>query len=360
MALGTTEEARENLLNAIKNNPQEYGAYYELSTMLKTKEEASDLVKAINSAKTAEATPQNKYLIEFAISNCMHKAENYCEASKHLQLANENKLTIFPSNAEYYQQEIANNLAQFHSPETSTVNKNCGKGRIFIVGMPRSGSTLLETILSMCPKIKDLGETRSFNKAIARFHMQDGNNSNYQNLNTIYSQIEPMDDTQYKYTTDKNLYNFMRINLIISHMPAAKIIHCRRNPMDNILSMYRSNFATGNNYTADLKDAAKILAAQEQAMQTQKNRYPDKIFTFNYDQFVNKPEHNLRKLLRYLDLEFNESYLHPENSTRSVNTSSVMQARKPISNKSVGGWKNYKNMLKPAFKIIQERGIKIE
>ena len=97
MALGTTEEARENLLNAIKNNPQEYGAYYELSTMLKTKEEASDLVKAINSAKTAEATPQNKYLIEFAISNCMHKAENYCEASKHLQLANENKLTIFPS-----------------------------------------------------------------------------------------------------------------------------------------------------------------------------------------------------------------------------------------------------------------------
>ena len=64
MALGTTEEARENLLNAIKNNPQEYGAYYELSTMLKTKEEASDLVKAINSAKTAEATPQNKYLIE--------------------------------------------------------------------------------------------------------------------------------------------------------------------------------------------------------------------------------------------------------------------------------------------------------
>ena len=72
------------------------------------------------------------------------------------------------------------------------------------------------------------------------------------------------------------------------------------------------------------------------------------------------PELNLRSLLGWLDLEFNESYLHPEKSTRSVNTASVMQARKPISNKSVGGWKNYETLLKPAFKVIQESGIKID
>ena len=61
-----------------------------------------------------------------------------------------------------------------------------------------------------------------------------------------------------------------------------------------------------------------------------------------------------------MDLEFNESYLHPEKSVRSVNTASVMQARKPISNKSVGGWKNYESLLKPALKIIQESGIETE
>ena len=124
--------------------------------------------------------------------------------------------------------------------------------------------------------------------------------------------------------------------------------------MDNILSMYRSNLAVGNNYTSSLEDAAKVFVAQEQAMQIQKKRCPEKIFTFDYDQFVNAPEFNLRKLLGWLDLEFKESYLHPEKSTRRVNTASVMQARKPISNKSVGGWKNYETLLEPALKIIQE------
>ena len=95
-------------------------------------------------------------------------------------------------------------------------------------------------------------------------------------------------------------------------------------------------------------------------MQIQKDRHPEKIFTFDYDLFVHAPKDNLRKLLGWLDLEFNESYLHPEKSTRSINTASAMQARKPISNKSVGGWKNYENLLKPALKIIQENGITVE
>ena len=122
--------------------------------------------------------------------------------------------------------------------------------------------------------------------------------------------------------------------------------------------MYRSNLSAGNNYTSNLKDSAKVLIAQEQAMQTQKNRHPEKIFTFDYDEFVNAPEKELRKLLGWLELKFNEIYLHPEKSTRSVNTASVMQARRPIHNRSVGAWKNYRTLLRPAFKIIQESGIK--
>lgn len=172
--------------------------------------------------------------------------------------------------------------------------------------------------------------------------------------------MEPISDRQIKYTIDKNLYNFIYINWIATYMPAAKIIQCRRNPMDNILSMYRSNLSAGNNYISNLEDAAKVLIAYEQAMTIHNERYPEKIFTFDYDAFVNAPEKNLSKLLEWLGLEFNENYLHPEKSTRSVNTASVMQARKPISNKSVGGWKNYENLLKPALRTLQESGIQIE
>jgi len=358
IAEGSLEEAKKYLLKSIKNNPQEHGAYYELSRILKTAEEARELVRFITSTKISEATPLQKSVIAFAISNCLHRAGNYDEASKHLQIANKNKLIASPSNVKLVMQSIKNSLSSFNPIESTNSNTNTGKDRIFIVGMPRSGSTLLETILSLNPAIKDLEESISLEKAITKATQQNPHNVNYQNINELYSQFEPIDSTQHIYTTDKQLYNFYYINHIATHMPGAKIIHCQRNPMDNILSMYRSNLSAGNNYTASLEDSAKVLIAQEEAMQIQKNRYSEKIFTFDYDQFVNAPEARLRELLEWLELEFDERYLHPEKSTRSINTASSTQARKPINNKSEGAWKNYRDLLNPALKILKESGIK--
>ena len=141
MALGETQEAKKYLLYSIKSNPQEYGAYFELSRILNTTEEAVELIDSIASAKPPEGIPLYRSLIEFAISNCFHKVKNYAHASKHLKLANKYKLIDFPSNAKSRQQDISNNLPHFNSPETTTINTESGKGRIFIVGMPRSVST---------------------------------------------------------------------------------------------------------------------------------------------------------------------------------------------------------------------------
>ena len=111
---------------------------------------------------------------------------------------------------------------------------------------------------------------------------------------------------------------------------------------------------------ADQEDAARVLIAQEQAMHLQKSRHPEEIFTFNYDKFVDQPKKELRKLLNWLGLVFDHIYLHPEQSTRSINTASVMQARMPISNKSVEGWKNYENLLQPALSILQKSEIQFD
>ncbi|WP_186479896.1 tetratricopeptide repeat-containing sulfotransferase family protein [Synechococcus sp. NOUM97013] len=360
MALAQTEEAKKYLFDSIACNTQECEAYFALSQIIETAKDAEGLIESTKQIKTSHLTPRTRTFIEFALSNCLHKLKKYDQAAKHLKAANYNKLTVFPSDASRLQQAIALSISRSDPTEKSAINTNYGKDRIFIIGMPRSGSTLLETILSMNPKIKDLGESRSLEKAIAKIQQQKGCKSDHQDLNEVYSQLEPINNTQHKYTTDKQLYNFIYINWITAHMPSAKIIHCRRNPMDNILSMYRSNLTTGNNYTANLEDSAKVLVAQEKAIQINKKRYPEKIFTFDYDQFVNAPEDNLRKLLRWLDLDFDDNYLHPEKSTRSVNTASVIQARKPIRNKSVGGWKNYETLLKPALKLIQESGVKID
>ena len=357
MALGQTKEAKRDLLTSIKCNDQAWESYFALSTMLETTVEAEEVIESMTSSNTSALTANKRVFAEFALSNCFHKIKQYGLASKHLQLANKYKLMAFPSDVDARLRQIALSTSKLQILTTKDIETNVGERRIFIVGMPRSGSTLLETILSMNPVINDLGETRSLELAISSFHGQEKHDSNYRSLNEIYSQMNPINTSNSRYTIDKNLSNFMRINYIACHMPGAKIIHCQRDPMDNILSMYRSNLMAGNNYTANLKDSAKVLIAQEQVMQIQKGRYPEKIFTFNYDQFVNEPEANLRKLLAWIGLEFNARYLHPENSTRSINTASVMQARRPISNKSVGGWRNYENILKPALCLIRESAI---
>ena len=159
------------------------------------------------------------------------------------------------------------------------------------------------------------------------------------------------------HTIDKNLYNFQYTEAIARAMPSARIIHCRRHPLDNILSMLRSNLKGGSSYTSDPLDAAKSLIHQEEIMSRFKHKYEKHIFTFDYDAFVSNSEETLRPLLDWLDLEWNERYLRPEMNCRLINTASVIQARQPITSESVGGWKNYRELLKPAEESLIESGI---
>ena len=357
---GHNEDAKKFLHDAIKKNTKEFSAYYSLSLMISTPNEAINLLQKANSIKTTSLTPQNKSILQFTLSNCYHKTKDYENASKCLKLANDSKLIISPSNALEIRKLIFENIDHKSVTKLNQITNNTGKKRVFIVGMPRCGSTLLETILSMNPKIKDLGESRSLQKSIMHILKQTRDNPNNLYLGELYSELEPIDDEEITYTIDKQLYNFIYIDWIANHMPHAKIIHCWRNPMDHILSMYRSNLAAGNNFTSSIADSAKVLIAQEQVMQLYKKRYPEKIFSFSYDQFVKAPEENLAKLLKWLELSFDRNYLHPEKSTRCIVTESVMQARRPISNKSVGGWKNYAVLLQEAKIIFKNEGILID
>ena len=162
---------------------------------------------------------------------------------------------------------------------------------------------------------------------------------------------------KHTHSVDKNLYNFCLTEAIVRAMPSARIIHCRRNPLDNILSMLRSNLKAGNNYTSDPIDAAKFLINQEELMNKNKHKYSANIATFDYDAFASNPETVLRPLVDWLGLEWDNRYLHPEKNQRLINTASVIQARQPINNKSVGGWANYRELLRPAEAILRESGL---
>ena len=222
--------------------------------------------------------------------------------------------------------------------------------------MPRCGSTLLESVLSMNPKTKDLGESKAMGAAIqALIQSRENTLNQLPTLEELYARSIGSDiSSEFEFTVDKQLLNFMHSGIIASQMPSAKIIHCRRNPLDNILSMLRNSLGFGNEYTISACDSALVLIEQEKIMLEYKEEYPDQIFTFDYDSFVRKPKVGVQPLIKWLDFDWAENYLHPEKSMRTVNTASVVQARQPINSRSLNGWKNYRDLLMPAQALIHE------
>ena len=153
-------------------------------------------------------------------------------------------------------------------------------------------------------------------------------------------------------TTNKWLYNYQYAGIISSQIPNSKIIHCYRNPLDNILSIYRTNFAKDNEYSSSLIDCAIIYLDHKQIMKEYKKRFPENIYDLNYDLLVKNPDKEIKSLINWLGWKWNKAYLKPHLSKRSVFTASDVQIRSKINSKSIGGWKNYKEMLKPAMEII--------
>ena len=290
---------------------------------------------------------KNKVNIYFARANILHKEKKYQESSRYLKLANELKLDIKPY-------ELNNLFSKSQALIIESNKKKINKKEhinssesIFIVGMPRSGSTLLESILSMRSDVYDLGEINILEESFLEFK----NSKEDLSLAKLYRQ-KVNKKTKLNVTTNKWLYNYQYAGIIAQHIPNAKIIHCFRNPLDNILSIYRAHFRRGNEYSSSLVDSAKVYLDQEEIMTQYKNRFRSKIYNCNYDSLVSNPHKVIKSLITWLGWEWEDKYLSPHLNQRSVSTASNIQVRSPINSKSIGGWKNYKDMLKPAIEIL--------
>ena len=352
---GNLKDSKNSFLKSIELNPSNTAALLELSRNIESIEDSNKLVRKLDGITRAGFNKREESMLEFAAANLHHNSKNYTNATLCLSRANKLKLSYYPSNLSkclLQTKQIMELAKRIVAGEPSE-----GEGRIFIVGAPRCGSTLLESALSTDPNTRDLGESRALGQAFEAIMDKISPKEDLPSLSEEY--IEKIKDTlsTKAYTIDKNLYNFRYIEAIARAMPSARIIHCRRHPLDNILSMLRSNLQAGNNYTSDPLDAAMFLIHQEEVMTRFKHKYEKHIFTFDYDAFVSNPEKTLQPLIDWLGLEWNEKYLHPEMNNRLINTASVIQARQPITRKSVGGWKNYRELLKPAEEALIKSGI---
>jgi len=345
--LGKLQEAELAYQKSIKLNPNFTKAYYSLSLLHYSTQNKKWQHYLFSKEILNQKSQKEKIDIYFARANIFHKEKNYIESTKCIQLANKLELEINPSNYNTFIQKSNTLFIESIKQKRNKINQQKSYETIFIVGMFRSGSTLLESILSMNNDVKDLGEINILEESF-----QEWKKSNKDvDLTELYWNKANI-KSKSKITTNKYLYNYQYAGIICNQIPNAKIIHCYRNPLDNILSIYRAHFGKGNQYTASLVDCAKVYLNQEQIMREYKTRFRSKIYDLNYDFLVSNPNQEIRSLINWLGWKWNDCYLSPHLNPRSVSTASSVQVRYPINSKSIGGWKNYKDMLEPAIEIL--------
>ena len=347
MGIGNKRESIKFLNKVLDINPYHSISYYLLSTIIDVEKSQDIRNKIIDLRINDFETNKDRFNILFSKSHIFHKLKEFDKSANFLKEANNLKLKVKPSNIEElitFSENIKNktNLDKsFDIPKFNYLRD------IFIVGLPRSGSTLVESIIGMNKDVHNLGEN-----SILRNALVESENSHFSDVDEIYYNYCQNFSIK-KYTTNKMLSNYMHIPHILSKLEHSKVIYTFRNPLDNLLSMYKAKFTgTGNEYSSSLTDSAKYFIYQFKIMSFYRAKYENYIYFLNYDNLVNHPETEIKKMIDWLGFEWDDSYLHPNKSQQGFFTASNVQVRSPINNKSVGGWQKYSKMMKEPLEIF--------
>ena len=239
---------------------------------------------------------------------------------------------------------------------------------IFVLGMPRSGTTLTEQIIASHPQVHGAGELKAMYQAVSR-HLYSGDGSERQldadlvtaaNLASAaedYLASLPRQWQDGEYVTDKMPANFAHIGAIALMFPHAAIVHVRRHPLDTLLSCFQQNFAKEQAFSNDLEDAAHYYKLYRSFMEHWHRVLGDRILDLDYEQLVADPEGQSRRLAEFIGLEWDEAMLSPHEVSRSIRTASQWQVRQPIYRGSVERWRRYERHLEPLVAALRGYGI---
>ena len=366
-ALGKFKESKKYFESVLKINPKFTRADRGLSMSLKYDINNPHLKIMENKIKDQSLNDFQKIELHFGLGKAYEDIKNYKKSFENYKLGNKIKRDTIKyqiSDDVKLFENIKNSFSGIDFKNLENVGNKNDK-MIFILGMPRSGTTLVEQIIANHKNVYGAGELRDLTQIIKenflvndkikfpkKFNIKDHNF--FSNMGTKYLENLDRYNTNKNYITDKAPLNFKWIGLIKLILPKSKIIHCTRDPKDTCLSLFKNFFEGELNFSYNLEEAAKYYKLYQNLMEFWKQLLPDFIYDISYEKLVENQEFESRKLLDFCNLDWDKNCLTFYRNKRGIVTASFAQARKPIYKNSVKSWQNYKNELLPMFKILEK------
>ena len=365
------EETKKTVDEIFSIDPNHVGAHKLTSSFLKYTKENKDSLDHINKMESIYRQINNnddyekKVDLSYALGKAYEDIKDFGKAYQFYEKANELKFYKFGSNIDAEKKAIDNIIKTFSDINLAKSNQEIQKKKIiFILGMPRSGTTLMEQIISSHSEVYGAGELIYLQQVLKNNFVNDSKYNkqliiDYQNLskNIIFSEYInyfKLYNFEEKIITDKAPQNFRLIGFIKLFFPNSKIIHCYRNQKDNCLSLFKNTFASNTmNWTNKAEDIAKYYNLYSKIMKFWKTKIPDFIYDVEYEKLVTDKEKEIKEILNFCELNWDEKCLNPDkNSKTPIKTVSIAQARQPIYKSSVNSSNNFDKYLEKMYKIL--------
>jgi len=366
---GDLAAAETHYRRALALKPDYAGAYYNLADVKRLTPEDPAWAPLMRLADRIDALPPDEAIaLHFALSRVWDGQKDYPKAFAHLQAGNRLKRSTInydePRQARFFAE-----FAQVFGAEFIAARRldTPDPRPVFIVGMPRSGTTLVEQILASHRQVHGAGEVHALRNVLREelppdpgdYALPQGlaglDKENFRRAAARYSRYLDGLAPEAARITNKLPGNMVFVGLVSLLYPQAKIIHCTRDPLDTCFSCYSKLFTTGHPFSYEQGELGRFYKMYERLMQHWRGALPGRMLELRYEELVEDLEGQVRRLVTHLELPWDEACLRFHESSRAVRTASLAQVRRPIYKDSVGRWKHYEKELAPLKAALSEK-----
>jgi len=367
-SLGRKKDALSCYIRAISIDPEYAEARHAMALARKhldaDEENITSMERLISSS---DLNTEKRIHLAFGLGKAFDDLRQYDKAFDYFAIGNlekRNSVTYSLDTDKIRYQNLKNLFtpAFFKQFETSGIDDPTP---IFILGMPRSGTTLVEQILASHSDVHGAGELKHLHYIADRFQAESlalattsGTEavafSDLTRLGNLYVQEIRRYSSDARFITDKMPDNFLNIGLIRLALPNAKIIHCRRNPMDTCLSIFKLHLPYWHDYAYDQTEIGQNYNLYRDLIAHWHRVLPGFIYDIQYEDVVSDQLEQTKRLLEYCGLEWNDACLDFHKSDRPVSTASSGQVRRPLYSDSVQAWKHYEAQLEPLRRVLED------